>query len=69
MKDTVFIVQLFGLTDVYKTKEEALDAYKDFPVKDIVEQAGKYVAATDSRVHHMVKWSKAAEDLLKNINP
>ena len=69
MKDTVFIVQLFGLTDVYKTKEEALDAYKDFPVKGFIDSAGEYVAATDPRVHHVVKWSKAAEDLLKNINP
>jgi len=69
MRDTVYIVNLFGLTDVYRTREEALEAYKDFPVKDIVDDAGQYVPATDPRVHHLVKWSKAAEELLKNIEP
>jgi hypothetical protein len=69
MRDTVFIVNLFGLTDVYRTKEEALEAYKAFPVKGFIETAGEYVPATDPRVHHVVKWSKAAEELLKNIEP
>ena len=70
MKDQVFIVEWFGLTDVFASKEEAVEAYKDEKVGMAwFEKHGKYVPATDSRVHHIVKWSKAAEDLLKNIQP
>jgi hypothetical protein len=70
MKDQVFIVEWFGFTDVFSSKEEAVEAYKDEKVGMAqLEKHGAYVPATDSRVHHIVKWSKAAQDLLKNIQP
>jgi hypothetical protein len=70
MKDTVFIVEWFGFTDVFASKEEAVKAYEsDKLAAAWCESHGSYVPANDSKVHHIVKWSKAAEDLLKNINP
>jgi hypothetical protein len=70
MKDQVFIVEWFGCTIVFASKEEAVKAYEsDKLAASWCESHGSYVPATDSRVHHIVKWSKAAEDLLKNINP
>jgi hypothetical protein len=70
MKDQVFIIEWFDLTDVFASKEEAVEAYKDGKFSlEWFEKHGKYVPVTDSRVHHIVKWSKAAEDLLKNIQP
>ena len=70
MKDTVFIVEWFGFTDVFASKEEAGKAYEsDKLAAAWCESNGSYVPANDPKVHHIVKWSKAAEDLLKNINP